>query len=362
MAHIQKRRNGKWQARYRAPDGRERTRQFDRQIDAQNWLDLEVGRRAKGEWIDPTSAKTTVETYAREWQQLQVARDSTREQVASHLAAHILPRWGHRALGTVTRGEVQQWVNELAAAGRAPSYVEGIYRRFAAVLASAVDDRLIGSSPCRRITLPERPHQRVHPVPHETIRALADAMPARARAAVYVAAGAGLRQGEALGLTVDRINFLRREIRVDQQLVTLRGVEPQLRPPKTKASVRVIPVSREVTDLLATHLAEYPAVDGLVFSTEAGRPWRRNRFGDMFATARIAAGVDGVRFHDLRHFFASVLIDAGEGPQVIKERMGHASITETYDTYGHLFPSSDDRTRSAVADAMQRILAGPPTG
>jgi integrase len=362
MAHVRKR-DGRWQARYRGPDGRERAQTFARKVDAERWLDTARGQLARGEWIDPADGRTTFADYVTGWQAAQLVRESTASQIASHVRAHLEPRWGDRPLATITRADVQAWVAELA--GRepplSPTYIEGLYRRFAAIMRSAADDRLIGATPCRRIRLPEREHRRVAPLPHASIAAIAERMPARARATVLVATGSGLRQGEILGLTLDRVDFLRGSIRVDRQMVTVDGVGPVLRPPKTKASVRTVPVGRAVTELLAAHLAEFPAVDGLIFTSPAGGPWRRSRFGTVFADARDAADVrDGVRFHDLRHFYASMLIEAGEGPQVVKDRLGHASITETFDTYGHLFPKADDRTRAASDDALRLIAAVEP--
>jgi integrase len=364
MAHIRKR-GARWQARYRGPDGHERARTFARKVDAERWLDSARGQLARGDWIDPAGARVTFGAYVADWQGALVARESTTATVASLVRAHILPEWEDRPLGSITRADVQQWVSRLAAPRDtsrgeerrlSPVTVEGIYRRFASIMRAAVDDRLIGSTPCRRIQLPEIPHEKVAPLPHAVVAALAEAMPAVARAIVVVAAGAGLRQGEVLGLTVDRVDFLRRTIRVDRQLVTIDRLGIALRPPKTKASVRTVPVGQAVVDELAAHLARWPAVDdGLIFADDAGRPWRRNRFGETFRTARGTAGAPRVRFHDLRHFYASVLIEAGEGPQVIKDRLGHASITETFDTYGHLFPSSDDRTRAATDAALQLL-------
>ena len=121
--------------------------------------------------------------------------------------------------------------------------------------------------------------------------ALADALPDRYRALVILAAGSGLRQGECFGLTVNRIDFLRRIVYVDRQLVTVTGRVPFLAPPKTAASVRAIPLPTVVVDALASHLAAYPPLeDGFVFLTGAGRPIRRTAFGDIWRAAVEAAG------------------------------------------------------------------------
>ncbi len=88
--------------------------------------------------------------------------------------------------------------------------------------------------------------------------------------------------------------------------------------------------------------------DGLIFTNERGDPVRRNRFGEIWRAAVSQAGLDGLRFHDLRHFYASLLIRHGESVKVVQARLGHASASETLDTYSHLWPDNEERTRAAV--------------
>jgi len=152
------------------------------------------------------------------------------------------------------------------------------------------------------------------------------------------------------GLTVDRIDFLRRTVKVDRQLVTISRRAPFLAPPKTDASDRTIPLPTVVIDALAAHLAAYPPLeDGLVFVNDVGRPIRRTSFGDIWRPAVMAAGAPhGTGFHELRHYYASLLIRHGESVKVVQARLGHKSATETLDTYSHLWPDSDDQTRQAI--------------
>jgi integrase len=223
--------------------------------------------------------------------------------------------------------------------------VSGIFR-------AAVRDRLIVSNPCEGTRLPKVTKARVEPLPIETVRAIGRALPARYRALVTLAAGTGMRQGECLGLTVDRVDFLRRTVTVNRQLVTVPGREPFLAPPKTSASVRAIPLPQIVLDALAAHLAAFPT-DELVFVNERGHPIRRTAFGSRWRAAVVTAGApSGTGFHDLRHFYASLLIRHGESVKVVQARLGHASASETLDTYSHLWPDSEDRTRTAVDEAF----------
>jgi integrase len=120
----------------------------------------------------------------------------------------------------------------------------------------------------------------------------------------------------------------------------------------------VIPLPDYVIEALAAHLAEFPAVGGFVFTNDDGTPIRRNRFGPVWRAATDAAGLprsvsergrqEGVGFHALRHTYASLLIAAGCSVKVVQARLGHATAQETLDTYAHLWPDDEDRTRAAI--------------
>jgi len=312
MAHIEKRNRGgqtSWRARYRAPDGRERSRSFTKKSDAEQWLDTTRGDLAHGTYVDPAGGKKRFGEYAREWQAARVHRPTTAELVDSHLRDHLLPRFEDRPLGSIRRSEIQTFVKELSER-LAPASVEVVYRFLASIFRSAVADRLIATTPCERIALPKLERKRAIPLETEQVLALADAVPDRYRALVVLAASTGLRQGEAFGLTVPNVDFLRRRLEVVQQRLLVLGRPPFLGPPKTDASIRTIPLPQVAIDALAEHLARYPAgKDQFVFTNEYGNPIRRTRFSDPWRRAVKAAGApDGTGFHALRHYYASLLI------------------------------------------------------
>jgi integrase len=178
-------------------------------------------------------------------------------------------------------------------------------------------------------------------------------MPPRYAVTVWLAAGGGLRQGEALGLTAARVDFLRRRVLVEEQIQGLSGCEPTMVPLKTKASRRVVPVDDVVLEAVTAHMQRWqPGPGGLLVTNRLGRPTRRSSFGDCWRAAVEEVGVPtGTRFHELRHFYASALIRAGLHPKELQVRLGHATISETMDTYGHLFPDSEDLGRG-VLDGM----------
>jgi integrase len=244
-----------------------------------------------------------------------------------------------------------------------PATVERVYRLAVRIFHAAMRDRLIAIDPCVGVRLPRVEPARVVPLTVGEVERLAGAIAPRYQALVILGATAGLRQGEAFGLTVDRVDFLRRTIKVDRQLVLLPGAPPRFGPPKTRTSHRVVPVDQVTTAALAAHLEEFPTdgVEGLVFTASEGGPLRRNRFSErVWRPAIQASGLPvGVTFHDLRHFYASLLIRYGESITTIQARLGHATAAETLGTYGHLWPDSEDRTRAAVAEAFAGRLVRP---
>ncbi len=363
MATVKRRtRDGKvtWQARWRDPDGRQRKRSFAKRSDADKFVTTVAADVLRGTYIAPDEGRLSFGEYAEQWARIQQHRPATVDNVERHLRRHVLPVLGDRPLGAVRASEVQAFVKGLSER-LAPTTTAVVYSRVAAIFAAAVRDRRIASSPCVGITLPRRSRPRVEPLPTEGVQALVEAVPGRYRALVVLAAGTGLRQGECFGLDAAHVDFLRRQIQVEQQLVTIGGQEPLLGPPKTAASVRVVPLPQVVLDELAAHVATYePGKWGLLFTTPNGGPIWRSTWSQTWSTAVRRAGLPaGTRFHDLRHYYASLLIRHSESVKVVQARLGHANAAETLDTYSHLWPDSEDRTRDAVDAVLGATSCAP---
>lgn len=209
-----------------------------------------------------------------------------------------------------------------------------------------------------------------------TVQALRERLPERYRSVIDLVAGSGMRQGEVFGLEVDAVTFLgrARAVSVRQQLVSLSPHAPYLDKAKSHASDRVIPLAKVTTDALAAHLARHPVrevpiedrseprkpvtrVARLMFTTPSGAPVSRPLWSRIWSPAARAVGVpERIGLHALRHFYASALIHHGESVKTVQRQLGHSSAAMTLDTYTHLWPDSDDRTREAIEQALS-VLA-----
>lgn len=233
-----------------------------------------------------------------------------------------------------------------------------VHQHLGQLLGSAVEDGLLARNPAAKARLPKREASKTQPVPLDVVERIHAALPDWMAVAVPLGMGAGLRQGEASGLTVDRVDFLRRTLRVDKQLVSRHVPEPVLAPPKTESSHRTIPLAGFLLDALADHLRRFPAGPGdLILRSPAGLPVDSDRFGHQWRRACRSAGVPGLGYHALRHTFASTLLSRGVSVKAVADWLGHASPTITLTTYAHLMPADEEVAR-AVLDAA---LAPPVT-
>jgi integrase len=213
---------------------------------------------------------------------------STEVSLEQQLRLHVYPVIGRRPLGGIRTSEIQALVRHLDAR-LAPTTVEVVYGRVVAVFRSAVMDRRIAHSPCVGIKLPEKPPaSTLQVLTTDQIMDLAEAVPAKFRALIITGAGTGLRPGELFGLTADRLEFLRGQLRVDQQPVRTRGEGIELSPKlKTKTSYRILPLAESVKDALAAHMARWephPEMN-LVFTNEWGKPIQQHPFAVTFEHA-----------------------------------------------------------------------------
>jgi integrase len=352
MASIKRRPDGSWRARYRDTTGKEHAHHAATKAAAQAWLDQQTARLVRGDHVDPRAGRTTLNAYAETWLERMrpTWRARTDAAVTSRLENHVLPVLGHRSLVSLQRADVEAFCAGLKLA---PSTVAIVHQYLGQLLGAAVDDGLIPRNPANRARLPRRTATKAQPVPLDVVAAIHGALPDWMAVAVPLGVGVGLRQAEATGLTVDRIDFLRRTLRVDRQLVDQTGSLPVIAAPKTDSSHRTIPLADFVVDALSAHLASHHRDPGEpVLLDPEGLPVRSGRFGHTWRRAVRAAGAPGLRFHDLRHTFASTLLSRGVSIKAVADWLGHASPTITLTTYAHLMPADDAVARRVLDDAF----------
>jgi integrase len=252
--------------------------------------------------------------------------------------------FGPMRLSEIKPSHIKGWTAELKAAGRADSYVYALHSRLAQLMSDAVHDGVIARSPCSRRTSPGAGGQRPYVATTEQIWALYDAVPAGIQPAILLGAFAGLRLAEAAALRPEDVDFMRG--------IVAPVVQWRDEPLKTETARTPIPVPRELALLLSTALAM--GEGETIVSNDLGRaagPWVIERA--MRAARSTVAGLPAqFRFHDLRHYYASLLIASGLDVKVVQARLRHASAKTTLDTYGHLWPDSDESARAAVSAVL----------
>jgi integrase len=344
MASIDRRPDGQWRARWREfPGGPQRAKHFDRKLDAERHLIDVQHRLLSGTYVDPTSARVTLNAYA----EIHLARQPWRVNTAAAATrslAHARRVLGERPLGSIRKGDVQALISGL---DMKPSTAGLVFQHVNALLEAAADDGLIPRNPARGVKLPASTTGEVVPPTVEQVAVLCENAEEWFRPAVVLGAGLGLRQAEASGLTVDRVLWLERAVRIDRQWITSRG-RAEFGPPKTKSSNRTIPASQWVLDALGAHVGRRH--DGFVLERD-GEPVRSRVFNYQWSRTVSRAGLSGIKFHAMRHAYASMLISAGCSVKAVQHALGHASAATTLDLYAHLWPGDEDRIRDAVDQA-----------
>lgn len=363
-----------WRAKWADADGRPRSRRgFPRQADALAYgQDREAeARHGLSLGGQPLTGGSTVDQWAKVWLAGLSVRDSSRASYEAALA-RVLSSFGGRTLLSLRASELRSWRRALGER-YAVSTADQTAAIFGMLLRAAVEDGLLPKSPHPRRSGGKTEGRVVDPnelLTVEQVRAWGAAMPLHAREMPLVAATTGLRQGELLGLRLDNVNFLRRQVRVVEQLVTPQGAgQPVWGPTKTPAGVRVVPLAAPAAEALARHLERFPAVEGEpIFRGARGQRWRRGTFVQCWQRARDEARLPDdkgdltvrlpawAHWHGLRDVAASAWIRQGVDAQTLIAVMGHTSLAETR-VYSRLWKDSEDNAR----EAMERAWATVPT-
>ena len=249
-------RNGtgrRWRVRYEDVDRRERSRSFEKKADAEAFK-TEVDAALKhGTYHDPDAGRISLRKYAEEWLAARTFDAVTREAVESRLRLHIFPALGARRLDELAARPslVKAWLSGL---NLSPSTAAKVFTHLNSVMRAAALDGRIRVNPCAGLSrqLPQGARRKLKPWTREQSAAVRAALPGRLAAIVDAGTGLGLRQSEIFGLSVDEINFLRRQVDVRRQ-VKIVGGRLVFAVPKGKKE-RDVPLSGPTAGALAAHL------------------------------------------------------------------------------------------------------------
>lgn len=359
MASIQKRPDGRWRARYRDDAGAEHAKHFRRKIDAQRWIDEVTTSVVTGSYVDPKSGRVTLNSFFADWSQRQLWASGTAK--AMSLAVRSCT-FGDVEFRNLKRSHVEAWVKKMTVDGLAPGTVKTRYNNVRSVLRGARNDKMLATDPADGVTLPrarKAEHAMSIPSPGD-VGKLLDAAEPWFLPLVAMCAFAGLRLGEAAAVQLTDIDFLRRTLKVERQVQRAGKGEVSITPPKY-GSERLVHIPDGLVQLLARHV-EQIGVHGRqdwLFLGDGGLPPHQNTIGYWWRKTVKAAGLEAVKLHDLRHFYASGLIAAGCDVVTVQRALGHSKATTTLNTYAHLWPTAEDRTRSAAGAMMNEALGIP---
>jgi len=344
MASIKRRPDGVWRARYRDAEGKEHARHFPRKVDAQRWIDEVTTAVVTGNYVDPKNARTTVGEWCTTWLAGYATRRSSTVRQAKVHVAQIERAFGPLPLASVRPSAVRAWCAQMKSDGAADSYVYALHARLSQIMADAVHDGILARNPCSRRTSPGGGKQRPYCATTEQVWALYDTFPPHLRPAILLGAFVGLRTAEACGLRVSDVDFMRG--------VVAPAVQWPAEDLKTETSRTAVPIPSELALQLSAAVAEWGS-EWIVTNGLGGQasPWAIER-AIRTARKKVPGLPEDFRFHDLRHYLASLLIASGADVKVVQARMRHASAGTTLDTYGHLWPDADESTRAAVGAVL----------
>ncbi len=354
--------SGKWQARYRGADGElvSAPQRFVTKAEAARWLATVETDRARGIWVDPRAGRDRLEQYARSWLRTRVRISArTREIYEAQLEHHILPTiaedvpaLGGIALADLTPDLIRLWYAALSSE-RSPSTAAKAYTRLRQILGQAVNDDRIAKNPCRIDGGGAERHPEQRFASLAELYALADVVPECYRAMVMTAGLAGLRQGELFALRWRDLDLGSATVTVRRKRLRLASGEVIEDDPKSEAGRRVVALPLQLVTALKAHQRRYGQVgaNGYVFVGPSGLPLERSNFRmRVWQPATEAAGLAGLRFHDLRHTAGTLAARTGATTKELMARLGHASPQAAM-VYQH---AAADRDR-LIADGLDAM-------
>ncbi|HVU60230.1 MAG TPA: tyrosine-type recombinase/integrase [Mycobacteriales bacterium] len=362
--HEDGRRNQKWHGG------------FATRREAEAALTTAQSRLLGGAYVAPTR-QTFGEYLVNDWLPAiqSTVRPSTFESYSRNIRVHVIPRAGGRRLSALDAGALNALYSELLTNGRAIGKPGGLSPRSVhyihTIIHRALRDAVRWDRLARNVADaadPPRQHasarREIHAWDAASInRFLTETREERVHPVWLLLATTGMRRGEALGLRWADLDLDAGSASVRQTLITV-GDEIAFGTPKTGKGTRVVALDSATTSALRSYkarqaqerLALGPSYidNGLVFTQEDGQPLHPKRVSDMFRRKIAKLGLPRISVHGLRHTWATLALQAGIHPKVVSERLGHADIAITLNTYSHVTPTM----QADAADVVARLVLG----
>jgi integrase len=351
---------------YVGPDGKRRYVSGKTKEEARKKLRQARGDAERGLVFDTDNLK--VGEYLDRWLSDSVrdtVKATTFERYEQIARLHLKPALGTVKLNALTPAHVRGLYREKLEAGSSARTVRYIHTTLHKALKQAVMDGLIPRNATEAVKPPQLSREEMRPLTPEQAKLLlktAHEAGDRLEALYVLAIHTGLRQGELLGLKWDDVDLEVGSLQVRRTLtITKNG--PLLTSPKTASSRRSVKLTSHAIEAVTHHLerqlGEIDRVgslwseNGLIFASETGEPLNRhNLTRRSFKPLLKRAGLPQIRFHDLRHTCATLLLTRNVNPKIVSEMLGHSSIAITLDTYSHVLPNMRDKAAAAMEEAL----------
>jgi integrase len=361
--------DGRWWARVMLPNGKRKALYGKTREEVSKKLTAALRDLHQG--LPIVSERQTVAEFLTRWLNETARhplRPGTFRRYEELIPLHALPTLGRLVLSRLTPQHLSQLYGAQLAEGLSPRTVEFLHRTVHCALREALLWGLIVRNPADAVKAPKRKRPPIQPLDQEHAQALLRAAEGDPLEALYVVAVmVGMRQGELLGLQWADVDWERGCLHVRHTLQWGKRGEWRLEEPKTGHSRRTIRLPASALRALKAHrarqveqrlaLGPHWHEHDLVFTNAVGRPIDPCGLSHRgFPRLLKRAGLDPIRFHDLRHTYATLALLNGEKPKVVQETLGHASITLTMDTYSHLLPDMQEDAAARMESLLGRAM------
>jgi integrase len=363
---IYLRKDGRWVAEITLEDGNRK--QFYRKTRKEAFEALQKALHEQKQGILATGPQQTMKQYLDDWLEnvhKPTLRDNSYILYRMLISKHILPAIGHIQLQKLSPQQVQALYARKLQEGYAASTVRAIHRLLHKALSDAVRWNLVSINVCDRVKQPRSAKHNIQPLTKEQAQTLLEAAKGHSlEGLLTLALATGMRRGEILSLRWQDIDFLEKCLYIHHTVnrIGKKGlVESE---PKTATSKRKVILPQFVIEALhqqytlreeirAKAGAEWRELD-LVFSNSLGGYIEPSNLRVMFKRVLKSAGLPDMRFHDLRHSAATLLLSMGAHPKLVQELLGHSNISITMDTYSHVLPSMHREMMDGLDDFFKK--------